>query len=194
VQFYTASTRKARRFSIALTNLTGHRPALFRFPGGGWAVQEEILSAAAGKAIGRLLACGVRCDRITGPMVLAELLEAGSDRRAWPRHEGGRANSGSRCDPPTPVSSGPADGEDGIQTMSRLAYQYWRHEPSGERYAVRLKGGCVTGCVGPLTDIEFCSRFVVEYPFDASAADAQWAAAERAEFTLLDTGSDEGWV
>jgi len=77
VQFYTASMRKANRFSIALTNLTGHPPSLFRFPGGGWAVQEESLSAAAGQAICRLLAGGVRCDRITGPMVLAELVAGG---------------------------------------------------------------------------------------------------------------------
>jgi hypothetical protein len=82
VQFYTASKRKARHFSIALTNLTGHLPSLFRFPGGVWAVQEESLSAAAGQAIDRLLGCGVRCDRITGPMVLAELVALGSDRRA----------------------------------------------------------------------------------------------------------------
>ena len=82
MQFYTASMRKANRFSIALTNLTGRPPTLFRFPGGGWAVQEKILSAAAGQAIGRLLACGVRCDRITGPMVLAELVVGGSDLTA----------------------------------------------------------------------------------------------------------------
>src|SRR5216683_2186894 len=63
VQFYTASTRKANRLSIALMNLTGHPPSMFRFPGGGWAVQEESLSAAAGQAICRLLAGGVRCDR-----------------------------------------------------------------------------------------------------------------------------------
>ena len=48
--------------------------------------------------------------------------------------------------------------------MKRLVYQYWRHEPSGLRYAVRLKRDHVTGCVGPLTDAEYCSRFVVEYP------------------------------
>jgi hypothetical protein len=89
VQFYTGSMRKANRFSITLTNLTGHRPSLFRFPGGGWAIQEESLSAAAGQAIGRLLAWGVRCDRITGPMVLAELVAAGTDRRRT-RHHGGR--------------------------------------------------------------------------------------------------------
>ena len=82
MQFYTASTRKANRFSIALTNLTGHPPFLFRFPGGGWAVQEESLSAAAGQALGRLLAWGVRCDRITGPMVLAELVVGGGDQGA----------------------------------------------------------------------------------------------------------------
>ena len=79
VQFYTASLRKARRFSIALTSITGHPPSLFRFPGGGWAVQEESVSAAAGQAICRLLACGVRCDRITGAMVLAELVVSGAD-------------------------------------------------------------------------------------------------------------------
>jgi hypothetical protein len=83
MQFYTASTRKANRFSIALTNLTGHPPSLFQFPGGGWAVQEECLSPAAGQAIGRLLACGVRCDRITGPMVLAELVMGGNQEEAW---------------------------------------------------------------------------------------------------------------
>jgi hypothetical protein len=82
VQFYTANTRKAKRFRIALTNITGHRPSLFRFPRGSWAVQEKCLSAAAGHAICRLLACGVRCDRITGPMVLAELVTAGPDRDA----------------------------------------------------------------------------------------------------------------
>ena len=70
MQFYTASKRKARHFSIALTSITGHLPSLFRFPGGVWAVQEESLSAAAGQAIDRLLGHGVRCDRITGPMVL----------------------------------------------------------------------------------------------------------------------------
>jgi hypothetical protein len=79
VQFYTASTRKAKRFSLALMSVTGHPPALFRFAGGGWAVQEESLSAAAGEAICRLLAVGVRCDRITGPMVLAELVAPGSE-------------------------------------------------------------------------------------------------------------------
>ena len=84
MQLYTASLRKARRFCIALTNLTGHRPALFRFPGGGWAVQEEILSATAGRAIGRLLAAGVRCDRITGPLVLMELVTAGTAHSALP--------------------------------------------------------------------------------------------------------------
>ena len=79
VQFYTASTRKAKRFSIALMSITGHPPSLFQFPGGGWAVQEECLSAAVGQAICRLLACGVRCDRITGPMVLAELVAPGCE-------------------------------------------------------------------------------------------------------------------
>jgi hypothetical protein len=79
VQFYTGSARKVKRFSVALNNLTGHPPSLFRFPGGRWAVQEESLSAAAGHAVCRLLACGVRCDRITGPMVLAELVAPGSD-------------------------------------------------------------------------------------------------------------------
>jgi hypothetical protein len=73
-------------------------------------------------------------------------------------------------------------------------YQYWRHEPSGARYAVRLNEGHVTGCVGPLTDEDFRSRYVVEYPFAAAAADVAWAAAERAAFTLLDIGRDEGWV
>ena len=82
MQFYTGSTRKAKRFSIALTHLTGHSPSLFQFPGGRWAVQEESLSAAAGHAVCRLLACGVRCDRITGPMVLAELVAPGSDQGA----------------------------------------------------------------------------------------------------------------
>jgi hypothetical protein len=82
VQFYTASARKANRLSIALTNLTGHPPSLFRFSGGGWAVQEGSLSAAAGHAICRLLTRGVRCDRITAPMVFAELQEA---RSTWER-------------------------------------------------------------------------------------------------------------
>jgi hypothetical protein len=81
VQFYTPSKRKARHFSIALTNLTGHPPTLFRFPGGVWALQEESLSDAAGQAIDRLLGWGVRCDQVTGPMVLAELVALGSDRR-----------------------------------------------------------------------------------------------------------------
>jgi hypothetical protein len=76
--------------------------------------------------------------------------------------------------------------------MAALEYQYWRHEPSGARYAVRLNGGYITGCVGPLTDEEFRSRYVVEYPFDA--ADAEWAAAERARFTRLDIGGEEGWI
>lgn len=76
--------------------------------------------------------------------------------------------------------------------MAALEYQYWRHEPSGGRYAVRLTGGYITGCVGPLTDEEFRSRYVVEYPFDA--AGAAWAAAERARFTRLDIGGEEGWV
>lgn len=80
MQFYTSSTRKAKRFSIALTNITGHPPSCFRFAGGAWAIQEESLSAAAGQAVCRLLAFGVRCDRITGPMVLAELVAPGSDR------------------------------------------------------------------------------------------------------------------
>jgi hypothetical protein len=80
VQFYTASTRKAKRFSIALMSITGHPPALFRLSGRSWAVQEESLSAEAGHAICRLLACGVRCNRITGPMVLVELV-AGSSAR-----------------------------------------------------------------------------------------------------------------
>ena len=74
MQFYTANKRKAKRFSIALMSLTGRPPSLFKFSGGGWAVQEERLSAAAGQAVCRLLAYGVRCDRITGPMVLAELV------------------------------------------------------------------------------------------------------------------------
>jgi hypothetical protein len=78
--------------------------------------------------------------------------------------------------------------------MVRLAYQYWRHGPSGTRYAVRLKGSTLTGCVGPLTDAEFHTRYVVEYPFDASLADTRWAAVARAEFTLIDIGRDEGWV
>lgn len=67
---------------IALTNITRRPPLLFQFPGGVWAVQEENLSAAAGHAICHLLACGVRCDRITGPMVLAELVAASPDRGA----------------------------------------------------------------------------------------------------------------
>jgi hypothetical protein len=84
MQFYTTSTRKANRFSIAAANITGHPPAVFRFPGGGWAVQEESLSAEAGQAICRMLAWGVRCDQITGPMVLAELVAPSSGvRRAW---------------------------------------------------------------------------------------------------------------
>jgi hypothetical protein len=76
VQFYTVSTRKVRRFSIASMNLTGHPPVLFRFPCGAWAVQEQSLSAAAGHAICRLLAGGTRCDHITTPMVLAVLQES----------------------------------------------------------------------------------------------------------------------
>lgn len=82
MQYYTASRRKAERFIIALMNITEEPPQLFRFPGGGWAVQEESLSAAAGRAICRLLASGVRCDRITGPMVLAELVAMGHNRSA----------------------------------------------------------------------------------------------------------------
>ena len=117
MQFYTASTRKANRLSIALTNLTGHPPSLFRFPGGGWAVQEESLSAAAGQAIGRLLSYGVRCDRITGPMVLAELVAGGSDRGARTRHEAGRAGSGGRHDQQTPLSSGAGNEADDERTM-----------------------------------------------------------------------------
>lgn len=73
-------------------------------------------------------------------------------------------------------------------------YQYWRHEPSGARYAVRLNAGQVTGCVGPLTDEDFRSRYVVEYAFDAAGPDVAWAAAERGAFTLLDTSRGEGWV
>jgi hypothetical protein len=73
-------------------------------------------------------------------------------------------------------------------------YQYWRHEPSGARYAVRLNKGRVTGCVGPLTDEHFRSRYVVEYPFDAADPDTNWAEEEREAFTPLDIGSDEGWV
>ncbi len=107
MQFYTTSARKAKRFSIALMNLTGHPPALFHFPGGGWAVQEEILSAAAGQAICRLLACGVRCDRITGPMLLAELVAAGSDRRARAWRVSGQAGRGFRTDRRTALSSRP---------------------------------------------------------------------------------------
>lgn len=80
MQFYTANARKVKRFRIAVTNLTGHRPSLFRFPGGGWAVQEESLTAAAGQAICRLLASGVRCDQITGTMVLAVLVLPGVER------------------------------------------------------------------------------------------------------------------
>jgi hypothetical protein len=84
VRFYTDSTRKARRFSSALLSVTGHPPALFQFSGGGWAIQEQCLSAAAGEAISRLLARGARCDRITGPMVLAELVARGTARRRIP--------------------------------------------------------------------------------------------------------------
>ena len=76
MQFYTVSTRKVRRFSIASMNLTGHPPTLFRFSCGAWAVQEESLSAAAGRAICRLLAGGTRCDHITRRMVLAVLQES----------------------------------------------------------------------------------------------------------------------
>ena len=82
MQFYTVSTRKVRRFSIASMNLTGHPPTLFRFPCGAWAVQEESLSAAAGRAICRLLAGGTRCDHITTPMVLAVLQESRDPRIA----------------------------------------------------------------------------------------------------------------
>jgi hypothetical protein len=82
VQFYTASRQKAKRFVIALMNITERPPLLFRFPGGGWAVQEESLSAASGRAICRLLASGVRCDRITGPMLLAELVAISSNQSA----------------------------------------------------------------------------------------------------------------
>jgi hypothetical protein len=80
VQFYTVSTRKVRRFSIAAMNLTGHLPSLFRFPCGAWAVQEHSLSAAAGQAICRLLAGGTRCDHITTPMVLTVLQESRDQR------------------------------------------------------------------------------------------------------------------
>jgi len=89
VQFYTANSRKAKRFSIALMRITGHPPSLFRFSGGSWAVQEKSLSADAGHAICRLLAGGVRCDRITGPMVLAELVAGDSARRSRTRRERG---------------------------------------------------------------------------------------------------------
>jgi len=89
VQFYTANPRKAKRFSIALMSVTGHPPALFQFSGGSWAVQEKSVSADAGHAICRLLAGGVRCDRITGPMVLAELVAGGSARSTRTRRERG---------------------------------------------------------------------------------------------------------
>jgi hypothetical protein len=89
VQFYTASTRKAKRFSIALMSITGHPPSLFRFSGGSWAIQEKSLSADAGQAVCRLLACGVRCNRITGAMVLAELVAGGSDRSSRTRRDRG---------------------------------------------------------------------------------------------------------
>ena len=89
MQFYTASTRKAKRFSIALMSITGHPPSLFRFSGGSWAVQEKSLSADAGQAICRLLACGVRCNRITGPMVLAELVAGGSAQSSRTRRDRG---------------------------------------------------------------------------------------------------------
>ena len=72
-------------------------------------------------------------------------------------------------------------------------YQYWRHQASGKKYAVRLCAGRVIGCVGPLTRADTHQHALDEYFFDDWPKAAAWAEANRSSFLLLNTGSDEGW-
>ncbi len=158
VQFYTASARKANRLSIALANLTGHPPSLFRFTGGGWAVQETSVSAAAGHAICHLLKRGVGCDRITAPMVLAELQEARSSarRNTLQSQSSGKRITKQPVDPAgeQPVEWGGRCADDGRAGLSVLVAQAgWPGDGGPSAMAERNPGernrwldGCEEGC------------------------------------------------
>jgi hypothetical protein len=76
---------------------------------------------------------------------------------------------------------------------SNEEYQYWRHQASGKKYAVRLCAGRVIGCVGPVTWAGTQRHALGKYTSDDWPKAAAWAEVNRGGFLLLHSDSDEGW-
>lgn len=61
-------------------------------------------------------------------------------------------------------------------------YEYWVQNRTGEIYAVRIRGNCVTGACGPLT---FETETARESPAALPYRDGAWLEEHREEFTAV---------
>ncbi len=62
------------------------------------------------------------------------------------------------------------------------AFEYWRHNRSGEIYAVRLDAGELTGIVGPVHWREVKDHALGDFEFDRQAEDIPWAIEHLDDF------------
>jgi hypothetical protein len=67
-----------------------------------------------------------------------------------------------------------------------ISYEFWRHGPTGEVWAVKLKDGIVVACAGPLHYDDIDSDFLdsLDYGEDGAAA----IEASREEYVPLMSG------
>ena len=79
-----------------------------------------------------------------------------------------------------------------FETIDDEEYQYWRHLGNGKKYAVRLRAGLVTGCVGPLVEATRERHLLGKYSPEDWPRAAAWAEANRGAFLLLPHGRPEG--
>jgi hypothetical protein len=65
-------------------------------------------------------------------------------------------------------------------------YQYWRHNRSGETFAVRIEAGRVTGACGPLHYGEVIEDLLPEMHYDDMPETSDTIDSHRADYALVE--------
>lgn len=76
--------------------------------------------------------------------------------------------------------------EDEETVDTQPTYQFWCHQRSGERYAIRIEGGHVTGACGPLHYNEVEEELLPDYHYDDEPDLAEDIDANQDDYGLVE--------
>ncbi len=69
-------------------------------------------------------------------------------------------------------------------------YYFWAHRSSGERYAIRMNDGRLSGVAGPLPQSEVRTDRLPDFAYEDAPEDAAWAREHGSDFGLYEPLED----